>query len=387
MARIGLAWDIGAGRGHAVPVAALALAARRAGHEPLVFARDLRTQRECLASGIALLPAPHNDWVPEDARAPATWADVLWNEAGLHDARQCIAIARAWRDLLEALRVDALLVDAAPLAHLAAASLGLRSVAIGTGFLVPPDGPPWPVFRDWEPVDMAAIAARQDAVAARIDEIGAALGVDVDPATFGGSAHCLFTRPPLDHYPQRRRGEHVGPLAGTGAAPAWPAGPRRAFVYLQPDYPHLGSLLAALSRRADVAVLAYAGGARPADAARVAWSERPLDLRSVLAQADLVVGHGGSLAVLAAEAGVPQLCLPTQAEMFMTARRVVALGIGRAVTPYDPLDFDAPLTALLDDPALRARARQFARDCPAEDDAARVARVLGCALAKGAAPD
>ncbi len=382
MARVGLAWDLGAGRGHAVRIAGLVARLHEHGHQTVVLARDLRTTRECLGGDALLLAAPHNDWVPQDTRAPAAWGDVLWTEAGLHDLAQASAIASAWRDQFTQLALDAVIVDAAPLAHLAAATLGLRSVAIGTGFLVPPPGPPWPLFRDWEPVDEASVRTREALLAQRLLAIGAQLGVRGDVfAALAGAAACLFTHAALDHYPVRCDPRYLGALHGTGCAPAWPGGTRRAFVYLHASYPHLDALLQALARRTDLSVLAYFGGARPGRAHdRLQVSARAVDVRQALSSADLVVGHGGNLSVLAAQSGVPSLNLPVQAETFITARRAAALGIGCVVTPYDALDFDRPLATLLDDPAVRARARDFAIHCTQLDDAAILDAVIGAAL-------
>ena len=248
MAKIGLAWDLGAGRGHAVRLAALARRVRERGGEPVLFARNLRTLRAAFEGDApTLLPAPHNDWVPRDA-VPASWADILWSEAGLHDQAQAIAIALAWRDVLAASGVEALLADAAPLAAPAARALGIRCVAIGTGFLVPPPGPPWPVFRTWEPVNAARIAQREEAVRDHARALHAALGLHADDAFATGDAQALFTYPPLDHYPARAARpdvRNVGPMLGRGEPPVWPAGARRVLVYLPANHPLLGALEAA----------------------------------------------------------------------------------------------------------------------------------------------
>jgi hypothetical protein len=381
--RIGLAWDLGAGRGHAVRIAALAARLQDAGHSPCVFARDLRTQRACLRADLRCLPAPHNDWIPDIGRAPANWGDILWSEVGLHDPAQALAIAQGWRDLYASLGVEAVLADGAPLALIAARSLDLRATAIGTGFLVPPPGPPWPLFRDWEAVDLSAVAALERRLGAHLDQIGAALGIADVRGALAGDRQMLFTQAALDHYPGRSGARHVGALAGEGAAPHWPATPRRVFVYLQPYYAHLEPLRRALAERADAGVLAYFGGAACWESdSRCRVTEQPVDIRCTLEQADLVIGHGGNLAVLAAEAGVPGLWLPVQAETFLTARRTGALGIARSVTPpFDPLDFATPLAQLLDDPAWRQRAGAFAAGLRRREDADILDEVIAVALA------
>lgn len=387
MRRIGLAWDLGAGRGHAVRLATLARRVRERGDVPVLFARNLRTLRAAFAPGDVpmLLPAPHNDWVPRDV-APASWADILWSEAGLHDEAQAVAIAVAWRDVLAASGVEALFADAAPLAAPAAAALGLPCVAIGTGFLTPPAGPPWPVFRTWEGVDSARLAARESTLAARLQAVRDALAprepsangaqrvaVDASPAV---SAHALFTYPALDHYPQRDPGgvHYVGPLLGRGAVPRWPAGARRVFVYLPATHAALDALDTALRGVGALAVLAHFAGARPWQArAGLEIAEAPVDVAHALREADLVVTAGGNLAVAAAAHGVPALLLPTQAEAFLTARRLDALGAAVACTDAGTLP--AALAAALDEATARA-ARALGATLPVRDDDAIADAVL-----------
>lgn len=376
--KIGLAWDLGAGRGHAVRLATLARHVRESGHEPVLFARNLRTMRAVLDVPARLLPAPHNDWIPRDA-APASWGDILWSECGLHDETHAVAIALAWRDMLAMSEVEALLVDAAPLAHPAARSLGLRSVAIGTGFLVPPSGPPWPLFRTWEPDDDARRAQRDALLRQRVDALHRALDLPPQASLADGDAHALFTFAAFDHYVGRNAVTYLGPMLGRGEIPHWPQGERRVFLYLQPSYPHLAALHAALQQRTDLAVLAYFGGAQAwAESSRLRIATQALDMRAVLAQAEIVIAHGGNLAVAAAVHGLPTLLLPVQAETYITAKRIEARGAALSVTPpLDPLDFDTPLQRLRDDPQFAASAQRIAAECVLRDDVDIAREVLG----------
>jgi len=370
LAKVGLIWDLGAGRGHAVRLAELARCLRARGNQVVVFARDLRTLRStfgALAADLTILAAPHNDWIVAD-RAAAAWGDILWTECGLHDTEQARALTFAWRDLLALSGVQALLVDAAPLAQLAAALIEIPSVGIGTGFLCPPAGPRWPIFRTWEAVDEASVRERELKIAERIDDIGAGrLGV----RDLNGCASALYTFASCDHYPDRQGEAHcyLGPLRGTGNAPRWPHGKRRILVYLQPNYVHLELLRAALLAHSEAAVLAYFGGSSVwADHSRLYQSAGAIDIAQALMNADLVICHGGNLAVLSAAAGVPALLLPTQAEMYLTAQRLCALGVARAITPFDALDFSSPINQLLEVPAWRQRAGRFSTTLTVLDD-------------------
>jgi UDP:flavonoid glycosyltransferase YjiC (YdhE family) len=365
--RIALVWDLGGGRGHAVRVAALAKALRAAGHRVLLFARDLATLAEAVGQDFTLLAAPHNDWLV--SQAPASWGEILWSEAGLHDRRNAVAIARAWRDSFRALAIDLVVADAAPLALFAARALSLPAVAIGTGFLVPPAEPPWPSFRPWElsPERARAQAAMEAQVAQRWAELESMLSIPQGPRA---SRELLFTLPDFDHYPHRGQAHYLGPLLGQGIQPIWPDGPgSKVFVYLQAYSGHIGVLGEVLAELR-VPVLVHLGGGQanwPAQP-NVHIAERPLAMDAVLAQADLVVSHGGNLAVLAAQAGVPSLLLPFQAEMLHTAQRLAALGLGRWLGPPDGAQIGATLASLLADDATRQRCRAYSRRHPLRGD-------------------
>jgi UDP:flavonoid glycosyltransferase YjiC (YdhE family) len=353
---------LGAGRGHAVRTAALATGLIARGHQVRLYARDLRTLTSCVPENVRVLPAPHNDWIGDLGRAPAAWGDILYSEVGLHDAAQTGALLRAWCDVIDESGLDIVVADGAPLALAAARVRGCRGIAIGTGFLVPPAGPPWPAFRDWEAIDRTHVAAIEQRVVEHFSQaVGGAAGCEA----LGGDRALLFTRADLDHYPERGNAHYVGALLGAGVAPAWPATGPRVFVYLQPHYPRWAELLAALAARS-IVPLCYAGGAMIAAGTNARFTPAALDMRAVLGEADLVIGHGGNLAVLCADAGVPAFWLPIQAEMYITARRAAALGIARLISPFDPVDFCTPIDALL--------AGAMAQDCrhAIADDQARI---------------
>lgn len=373
--RVVLAWDLGAGRGHAVRLSMLANAFAQRGDEVLLLARDLRTLRAAVSGPFAQLPLPHNTWFPRDA-APASWADILWIEAGLHDAAQANAILLAWRDLLYRLTPDLLLLDACPLAAPAARALGIPALTIGSGFMQPPPGPPWPVFRDWEPVDLQRIRQREEHIAGWCEQAASLLG----RGSFGFEAErsLLFTYGPFDHYAQRHDACYLGPMTGLGEPARWPAGRRRVFVYLQAHYPYLDALHAALAARGDLAVLAYFGGeCRWPQAGWLRQVDRPVSLDSVLSAADLIIGHGGTMAAQVAASGIPQLLLPIHAESFLLARRLSQLGAARMVAPpLEAADFAPSLAILLDTDDGRAAAQRLARGLTRLDDAQRCAQLV-----------
>ncbi len=357
--RIALIWDLGAGNAHAVKQSQFARALLARGQRPLLLARNLRAIYPAARElDVPLLQAPHNDWFP-DRNAPASHADIWWNEVGLHDAAQTEALFAAWTSLLEALDCTRVIVEGAPLAIAAARKLKLPTAAYGTGFMLPP-GPPWPSFRDWEAVDDARLATREALISERLMAIGS------KPEHLRAEREAVLTWPAFDHFPQRKEGRYFGPLSASGAQlPLWRGRGPRVFAYLHGHFEQLVAVLDALGGM-DADVLAVISGApalnMPDGVRRAAGM---LDLDETLRECDLVVSHAGNLVISAAAAGKPLLVLPLQAEQYITARRIGALGIGLSITAgIDVPDYAGALARLLGDPAFATAARDFAKTLP-----------------------
>ena len=374
--RIALIWDLGAGNAHAVKLERLAQALQARGHRPLLLARNLRAVHgTACALSLPLLQAPHNDWFP-DRHAPASHADIWWNEVGLHDAVQTAALFAAWLHLLETLDCSRVIAEGAPLAIAAARKLGLPTAAYGTGFMLPP-GPPWPRFRDWEAVDDARLAERETQMSEHLAAVG------TRPEHLRAEREALLTWPAFDHFPQRQGGDYFGPLGASGAQrPRWLGRRPRVFAYLHGHYPQLAPVLEALGALGADTLLVISGKGCNAMPDGVRRADGMLDLDETLRGCDLVVSHAGNLVISAAAAGKPLLVLPLQAEQFITARRVCALGIGLSITAgIDAPDYALAIERLLTDPAFATAARNFAQALPQWDRAQQLHAILDHLLA------
>jgi len=104
----------------------------------------------------------------------------------------------------------------------------------------------------------------------------------------------------------------------------------------------------------------------------------------VLAEAELVVGHGGSGTTLGAlAAGLPLVVVPQFADQFVNAKRVIAAGAGLAVEPA--LGDDGRRLSLQPHDAARIRAAiETVRGTPSFRDAARR---IGNEMAKASTVD
>jgi len=368
MARIELAWELGAGTGHFSTLLPIGLELKARGHELRFNLRehdvglDLPGARE-----IPRLGAPI--WVgPTPIPNPLNLGEILIN-FGYADRTQFEPLLAAWRERLAA--ADLVIANVAPAALLAARTLGIPAIEISQGFHVPPPVFPSPALRDWEAAPAARLEAADRQVLAAINAMLAARG-SAPLGTLGElfTPHAiLLTYPELDVYPARGAADFMGivPTGERGAEPLWPAasGPRM-FAYLYSYYAGLPNLLAALADL-DVPTLVFCRGIDAAlrekfRAAPIAFSDSPMSVARALPQADLVICHGShQMTAQALLAGKPLLLLPTQVEQMLISRRVERLGAGGAVAPVSAqTDFAIPLALAVEDENHAQNAREFA---------------------------
>lgn len=354
MAHILLAWEIGGGMGHLVPMAQLAEPLLARGHTLHLAARDLSGARAALgeladAPRLHLWQAPM--WLPplQGFPPPVSYAELLFN-AGYLDPTRLRSLVRAWRSLFEAIQPDLLLADHAPTALLAARGRPLRRALMGGSFFAPPAGQPMPPFCDWEPVNAQRVLQSEQIVLTTCNAVMQAEGgpplqtlqelTQVDEVF-------LLTWPELDHYGAaaegRPGGRYWGPLPARrqGTPALWPDGDGPlVFAYLKSDYAGIEPVLQQLAR-APCRTLAYVRGLTPPQRERLQnnrlrFAGAALAMDDVLAQADLVLCHPGAGTVVASlQAGVPLLMLPLHAEQLLMARRVGACGAGSHLMPVE----------------------------------------------------
>lgn len=386
MARILMAWELGGGMGHVVPLTQIGRVLVERGHELHLALRDLSGIRQALGGlhghpRVLLWQAPL--WLPQlhGAPMPQSYAELLFH-AGYLDPRRLAALVAAWANLLDAVRPGLLVADHAPTALLASRLPGrptMRRALLGTGFFVPPAVQPMPAFREWERCDPRRIAGSEARLLASLNALLAEAGAPPLAALYellAADESFLLTWPELDHYspgPQGRAGARYWgalPARLDGEAAQWPAragvGEPRVFAYLKADHAAVDAVLSALAA-GPASTLAYVPGLAPATCQRLAgprlaFAERAVAMDSALAQAQAVVCNAGSGTVCTAlQAGVPVLMLPMHAEQMLFARRVAATGAGAIVPDAEVATRLAPVLAQLvaDGPA-RAAARALA---------------------------
>jgi len=353
MATVLLGWELGGERGHLALLEPVAQALRERGHVVHTVVKDPGAVRagSALSQG-RLLQAPA--WPLPVAGGPAS--ETVGDDfvaAGLGAARQAIANARAWLDLIERLGVDLVLAETAPTLLLAARGR-CRAIAFGTAYSLPPPARPLPPALDAARAPSAASLAREEALRVAYDAADRALG-GAGLARFAD----LFDLPAwicnlaeLDPYAALRAVPAQGPLTLRAVVPA--TRPRalgeRVFVYAKPAavLPALMDALAPRCRHIELFV---------ADAPpqvhnpwpHVILHREPVDLARRLGEFSAVAHFGGlNLSAEALVAGVPQLVLPQHLEQSATAAALQRLGAGhcRLQLPREP-ERAAELVALV----------------------------------------
>lgn len=372
MARYAFIWELGGAYGHLGRMIPVARELQQHGHEVVFIIRELVEAERLLGPhGFKWYQAPL--WMGRvmNLPDPLSLPELLMG-VGFLDPPALLGICRAWRNLLAALQVDALLFDYAPTAVLASRGLGLPGINLANGFQVPPASRPLPPLRWWQkPPPPARLLYSEQQVLSVANQVLYELGappVEGVLDILSGGADVFATFAELDHYPCRTGGDFVGPIyaLGRGEEVHWPPkGALKVFAYLKPDYGALDALLAMLAGL-DASVLVHIPGVAKRTIEKFSsdhlWiSRQPLDIEQARQSCDLAVLHAGVSTVCAMLlAGKPLLLFPQQLEQAMFARGVEALGAAVVIPEAAAGQFPRLLKRALADPSLQAAAQAFA---------------------------
>jgi hypothetical protein len=270
MSRIILAWEMGSNLGHVSRLLPLGRRLRSRGHEVLAVVRDLDAAAKMLApAGIPFIQAPRASSMAAPSAQPASYADVL-RYSGWADVQQLWALVQAWVNVLRLFAAETLIVDHSPTALLAARCQLISSVAIGTGFELPPMRQPLPSFPGFPGATLENAVSAERLVlenANRVMQAARGRGLRALSDLFQCDRRWMMTFPELDHYEIRPGERYIGPIGevGEGEHLEWPSGPsQRIFAYLRPDTPNIGVILRALAG-SGAAVVCYAPGVPPSE--------------------------------------------------------------------------------------------------------------------------
>ena len=367
MARILIAWEFGRNLGHIARDLPLARACRDAGHEVVWAVRDLRgAARELAGEGFALVQGPLLRSGKVDA-PPVNFADMLLRE-GYEDAAGLLGVLQGWHALMRLASVSAVVYDYAPTALLAARALGLPTMILGSGFMLPAPTVPSPGFFPGAPA--AALQAAEDRFVANVNSTLQVLGGATIASLrdlYDHGEQVLTTFEELDPFAPRGQGRYVGPMYALGRQERvdWQgAGTHRVFAYLRPEVPSCENLLAALQAGPAEVVCAMPGlpAAWPARFPRIRFVPGAVDMAALLPGADLAITNGSGTIPNCLLAGVPVLVLPHFNEQYLAGLRLQQYGAGLVVPGRaSTSEYAGLLERLLSEPAFRQQARAFAQ--------------------------
>ena len=383
--RILIVSEMGTNFGHAAIISALARDI--AGSDPegadiVIAARDVSLVRQLVGDGPRIIEGPR---APDTALPPGEQAvnypDVL-RQNGWGDAPGLTDRIIAWSALLDQVRPDVMVTEAAPTALLAARGTSVRTAIIGTGWSVPPRAAPRPAFLHWEEYAQDQLMQREAAVLAVANAALKATGrapVSAFHQLLDVDATLLTTLPEIDHYDPRARFEPDHPpfvglfnVGAFGASLSWSdSATFRVFAYLRPGAPvfdHMIKALAALPPTADIIVAApgapddLAGQLAPTPVRLVAG---PVDHAPLMADCHLGISHAShGMAAAYVAAGIPQIGLANHTEQAMIAHALWRNNLGLShIGPVDTETCAALIQGARDEPELaEAAARIAARE-------------------------
>jgi UDP:flavonoid glycosyltransferase YjiC (YdhE family) len=385
MAKIVFTWELGGGLGHLVRYRALVTRLCGEGHAVTFIARDAERARGVFGHlPVTLEPAPWDSTPPALRIAgPNSFAEVLWN-SGFAEREVLSDRLRQWSERLDAARPDVVVADYSPTAVLAGRHLlGIRTIASGSGFYLPPALRPLPPLRYWQSADREGLTRSEAALLANLNAALLALGGRPVPSVVDGiltGESFLQSFEEFDHVYARQDADYLGayPSASFGLDPEWPAGEGpKLFAYLEPSVllPELLGAFAAL----DVRVCLYAPGADPALAARsgrVRWMPGPVALAHAAAEADACVSNANINSMMAfLLAGKPQFVVPYTLEKYLVGRRLEILGAGLSAPRRNTGDLVAKLRAVLTQRQYRRAAERFASKYAGGDESTHAAEM------------
>ena len=370
MAHLLYAWELGDNLGHVGAFMPLAKALRGRGHQVhWAVAQPGRVGEFIAREAFGVLPAPAATERPRPG-VPLTYADILLR-FGFDNPATLTGQVAAWRELILLTGAQLVLVDHAPVALLAARTLGKPVMMFSNGFTLPPPHSPLPNMRPWNHVPAEQVAALDAEACAAINVVLARYGKPPLASTaelFDVAEPTLMTFPELDHYADRGPARYWGslPSAGTGTRVTWSPQPGpRIFAYLRRQTAHHVAVLDALAQHDGPSVVFFPD--IPAELRaryphpQMQFLNQPADIAQMAREAQLAVTYA-SVATTTAFllAGKPLLLLPGHLEQFLLARRVAKLGAGIVVVPESPPDkLREALQRLLTVPDYSAAAKAF----------------------------
>jgi UDP:flavonoid glycosyltransferase YjiC (YdhE family) len=391
--RVLLAWQIGDGRGHISKLRVIGESLTAAGLQCSAALTDLEFSAELKHVAPTILGMPRlpyfHGWREQASHPPAATYGEFLGDLGFASSRIIAEHLRRWRDVIEKTRADVVIAEQAPIALLAARSLSIPCVSLGTTYTLPPTNlDRFPVLLDefhrcrWSEQEMCQ--AISEAIApfglpplTRLAELYTA-----DIALSVGIKL-------LDPYNASRREERISPDIGSNPLDEpWRRERNEVFAYLSTGNRFDSRIIEALAKL-KLPLRVYAAGITQEWAARFRQQGIQIENRPVrpfqIMRRSRVLFHSGSYGTmcLGIYAGIPQVAVPQQLEQLFNARKLQEVGAGWCIEPDEgPVHFDqineayesAERQTAAIDLALQTR-KEFAYN-PAQISCARILKLI-----------
>ncbi|RYZ83857.1 MAG: hypothetical protein EOO68_32425, partial [Moraxellaceae bacterium] len=298
--------------------------------------------------------------------------------------------ANLWRQLFSIVKADLILADYAPTALLAARSLGVKAVALGTGFSIPPQLSPLPAFNRRLVIQEAALRSSDEQLLTALNRYLAHFNsplLSTVSDLFWQSEYVAITHAQaLDHFSHGRPADtnYYGLATNMpgGVCAHWPDAPGiKIFAYLKTEYAGLEYLLGLLQLLPVVAVV-YLSGDNAQQWQRVQTEQlriylMPVDVSVLMPTADWLIYHAGSgMASQALAYGVPSILIPTHYEQLFTAEALATRHLGYVLNPHwGSAQIEATLRQALQDTQIKPRCQQVVDNAQKQGEAELVARI------------
>ena len=346
MKRVLFSWELGSGLGHMALLKPIAEELVKRGHCVHVSLKNFAGAHSMLNSlASCLLPSPVRQAnIAGRIRSPATYAQLMHN-VGFGDLQELNILVQAWRNLMALVRPDILVANYSPIAVLAARSLSMPYIILGTGFDCPPAIDSFPDWRPNQKNSPAMLQAFEQRVLSNTNQLlkkNGAKQLQKFSQLFSDAAETiLVTYPELDVFKPRDKGKYYGIWPDSaGFNPEWPAGTGpKIFAYLRPIQ-GVQRLLKVLVERNHPTIIRMPS---PDDSLRGAfnasnlkWETRFIDIDQTAHECDFAICHGSHMMTASILlSGKPQLLLPPYLEQLLNAENVIRLGAGVAAAPSD----------------------------------------------------
>lgn len=376
MGRIVFAWEFGGGLGHIFYDLPLAKKLQERGHEVICIMKNVIDAENILGKqGIKVLQAPVWQVKVNKLENTFSYIETLFNQGYLvNGALQSMVVA--WKNLLEVVKPDLLIIDHAPTALIAGRVIGLKVINYGTGFFIPPAQKPIPTIIPWVKTPQGLLEYSEKKAVSTINNVLIKLKapiIEYFSDLLKVDENILATFAELDHYQSRGKAQYWGPVINQetgGARPQWPQKPdtKKIFCYLKPNYPNLDEIITALGQT-DAVCIAYIPNLsskikKSLGSSILFLSEEPLNMEQVCQECDLIVCHAGHGTVAySLLRGKPLLLLPEhdQLEQILLARKVAMQKLGLLIfTRQQKKNFREKLEKLLTEPDFTFQAQRFA---------------------------